>query len=174
MAVTWYVTLSDLAERPGAVELSQITAALGKPMARPEILDALLRGEDTATWPPAEVDVALDALKKIGDAVEETQGLIDGYLQQRGYPLPLREIKPILTGWARAITRYKLHGHRISEEKTDPIVRDYRDAMRLLEQVAVGKFSLGLGDTLPAAGGPPQVTGPGRTFSMDALRDFGK
>ncbi len=174
MTVTWYVPLSELAERPGAVELSQSTAAMGKPLARPEILDALLRGEETSSWPPAEVDVALAAVEKIGDAVEETQGLIDGYLRKRGYKLPLANVPSILTGWARAITRYKLHSHRVSDEKTDPIVRDYRDALKLLEQVAAGKFSLGLGDSLPAAGGPPQITGPGRTFSMDSLRDYGK
>lgn len=174
MALTWYISLAELAERPGSVELSQVTAALGKPVARPEILDALLRGEDTSTWPPAEVEVALAAVKKIGDAVEETQGLVDGYLLKRGYKLPLATVPLILTGWARAITRYKLHPHRVSEEKTDPIVRDYRDALRFLEQVAAGKFSLGLGDSLPAAGGTPQITGPGRTFSMDSLRDYGK
>ncbi|CNJ03399.1 Mu-like prophage protein gp36 [Yersinia aldovae] len=174
MAITWYVALADLAERPGALELSQVTLTQGKPPARPELLDALLRGEDTTPWPPAEVDVALAALKKIGDAIEESQGLIDGYLRQRGYTLPLVTVKPILTGWARAITRYKLHGHRVSEEKTDPIVRDYRDAMKLLEQMAIGKFSLGLGDTVPAAGGAPLITGPGRIFSMDSLRDYGK
>lgn len=174
MVLTWYIPLAELAERPGAVELSQVTAALGKPVARPEILDALLRGEDTSTWPPAEVEVALAAVQKIGDAVEETQGLVDGYLLKRGYTLPLAKVPLILTGWARAITRYKLHSHRISDEKTDPIVRDYRDALKLLEQVAAGKFSLGLGDSLPAYAGTPQITGPGRTFSMDSLRDYGK
>lgn len=174
MALNWYIPLSELAERPGAAELAQVTASMGKPMARPEILDALLRGEDTATWPPAEVEVALAAVKKIGDAVEETQGLVDGYLLKRGYKLPLANVPLILAGWARAITRYKLHAHRISDEKTDPIVRDYRDALKLLEQVAAGKFSLGLGDVLPASGGTPQLSGPGRTFSMDTLRDYGK
>lgn len=122
----WYIPLSELAERPGAAELAQVTAAMGKPMARPEILDALLRGEDTATWPPAEVEVALAAVKKIGgDAVEKLKGLVDGYLLKRGYKLPLANVPLILAGWARAITRYKLHAHRISDEKTDPIVRDY-------------------------------------------------
>lgn len=174
MALTWYISLAELAERPGAVELSQTFAGMGKPMPRPEILDALLRGEETSSWPPAEVEVALAAVAKIGDAVEETQGLVDGYLLKRGYKLPLTKVPSILAGWARAITRYKLHSHRVSEEKTDPIVRDYRDALKFLEQVAAGKFSLGLGDSLPAAGGPPQITGPGRTFSMDTLRDYGK
>lgn len=174
MATNWYISLAQLAERPGAVELSQVAQQVGQPIARPEILDAVLRGEETSQWPAEQVDVALTATKRIGDVVEETQTLIDGYLQQRGYSLPLANILPILTSWARSIARYKLHSHRISDERNDPIVRDYRDALRFLREVADGKFSLGLGDTQKPAGGSPQITGPGRTFSMDSLRDYGK
>ncbi len=174
MATNWYISLTQLAERPGAVELSQVAQQIGKPVARPEILDAVLRGEETSQWPADQVNVALDATTRIGDAVAEAQTLIDGYLQQRGYKLPLANIQPILTSWARSIVRYKLHAHRISDERTDPIVRDYRDALKFLREVADGKFSLGLGDTQKPAGGSPQITGPGRTFSMDSLRDYGK
>lgn len=174
MAVTWYITLAELADRPGAVELSQVTQLPGKPPARPELLDAVLRGEETTSWPPAEVAVALEVVERIGSAVEEAQNLIDGYLRQRGYTLPLVKVHPILSSWGRSVVRYKLHQHRISDERTDPIVRDYRDAMKLMEQLANGKFSLGTTDTQKPAGGPPMVDGPGRTFSMDSLRDFGK
>ena len=113
-------------------------------------------------------------VERIGGAVEEAQNLIDGYLRQRGYTLPLVKVHPILSSWGRSVVRYKLHQHRISDERTDPIVRDYRDAMKLMEQLANGKFSLGATDTQKPAGGPPMVDGPGRTFSMDSLRDFGK
>lgn len=174
MTTAWYVTLAHLAERPGAVELSQTTQQAGKPPARPELLDALLRGEDTSPWPPAEVEVALAAVERIGEAVEKAQSLIDGFLRQRGHRLPLAVIPPLLAGWALDITRYRLHAHRITDEKTDPIVRDYRDALRLLKDVSKGDYSLGIEDPLPAAGGGPHITGPGRTFSMDSLRDFGK
>lgn len=113
-----------------------------------------------------------------GDHVDVIRGQLAlvtyGATVKAGYPLPLPHVPLILKGWARAIVRYRLHAHRISDEKSDPIVRDYRDALNLLGLVAVGKFSLGLGDPLPPAGGKPAVTGPGRTFSMDSLQDYGK
>ncbi|HAT1683660.1 TPA: DUF1320 domain-containing protein [Klebsiella oxytoca] len=169
-----YLTLTDLLDQPGAVELAQVTTPAGGPAVDPALLAALMRGEDISAAPDEAQAGVKAACARQESVMAEAQGLIDGYLRQRGYALPLKAIPPILKGWARAIVRYKLHAHRLSDEKTDPVVRDYRDALLLLGQVATGKFSLGLGDTLPPAGGKPAVTGPGRTFSMDSLRDYGK
>lgn len=169
-----FITLTDLAERPGTVELAQVAQQPGEPVASPAVLAMLMRGEDMSAVPEAEADVARAAAERISDVMEEAQALAEGYLRQGGYPLPLPRVPLILKGWTRAIVRYRLHAHRLSDEKSDPIVRDYRDALNLLGLVAAGKFSLGLGDTRPPAGGRPAVSGPGRTFSMDSLRDYGK
>lgn len=169
-----FITLADLAERPGAVELAQVTQQPGEPAISPVALALLMRGEEMPEVAEAEAAAVLAAVRRITDVMAEAQGLIEGYLRQRGYPLPLVHVPLILKGWARAIVRYRLHAHRISGEQSDPIVRDYRDALNLLGLVSTGKFSLGLGDPLPPAGGKPAVTGPGRTFSMDSLRDYGK
>lgn len=168
------ITLAELAERPGAVELAQVTQQPGEAAISPVALALLMRGEDIAAVPEVDITAARAAIRRIEDVMEEAQGVIDGYLRQGGYALPLPRIPLILKGWARAIVRYRLHAYRISDEKSDPIVRDYRDALKLLELTATGKFSLGIGDTRPVAGGRPAVTGPGRTFSMDSLQDYGK
>lgn len=169
-----YLTLSALLDRPGVVELAQVTTPAGGPAVSPVLLVALINGEDISDAPQAEQAVVQAAKARLESVLAEAQGLTDGYLRQRGYPLPLATVPPILSGWVRDIARYRLHAHRLSDEKNDPIVRDYRDALLLLGQVATGKFSLGLGDSLPPAGGNPSVSGPGRTFSMDSLQDYGK
>ncbi|HGB3471673.1 TPA: gp436 family protein [Salmonella enterica subsp. diarizonae serovar 61:l,v:z35] len=169
-----YLTLTDLLDQPGVVELAQVTTPAGGPAVDPSLLSALIRGEDISDAPDTVQAGVKAARACVESVITEAQGLTDGYLRQRGYVLPLTTVPPVLTGWVRAIVRYKLHAYRLSDEKTDPIVRDYRDALMFLSQVALGKFSLGLGDTLPPAGGKPAVTGPGRTFSMDSLRDYGK
>lgn len=168
-----YVTLVELADRPGPSELAQVATPLRYPAVDPALLDALLRGEPVTAWPQAEVQIGLDALEVIVSAIADAGALIDGYLQRRGYRLPLSSHFGIVTGWARAITRYLLHKDRLSAEATDPIVRDYRDALKFLQMVAEGKFSLGQDDPVaPAGGGSPEIAAPPRVFSRDALKDF--
>ena len=79
----------------------------------------------------------------------------------------------IVTAWTRAIARYFLHKDRIrTDEKSDPIVRDYRDAMKLLQLTAEGKFSLGAEDDLVSQGtGSPEFT-PGSSTIRDSLKDY--
>ena len=53
-------------------------------------------------------------------------------------------------------------------------MRDYKQVLAFLKLVADGKYSLGIDDSLPVAGGVPKQTGPIRVFDMDTLRDFGR
>ncbi|MBG6289674.1 DUF1320 domain-containing protein [Pseudomonas nitroreducens] len=130
-------------------------------------------GNPVSAWPPEEIEIGTQALDVIVSSVNDAQAYIDGFLQQRGY-LPLQQRFGIVTGWARAITRYLLHKDRLGPgEDKDPIVRDYRDAVKFLQLTADGKFSLGQDDpTLPPGGGGPQVCTSGRTFSSELLKDF--
>lgn len=168
-----YVTLAELADRPGPEELSQAATPGRRRAVDPDLLDALLRGQPVADWTPEEIEVGALTLDVIVSAVNDAQAYIDGFLQQRGY-LPLEQRFGIVTGWARAITRYLLHKDRLGPgEEKDPIVRDYRDAVKFLQLTADGKFSLGQDDpTLPPGGGGPQVCTSGRTFSGELLKDF--
>ena len=113
-----------------------------------ELLQALLCGHDTSTWPPEDVALAQAAVQRIDTAVADATAMIDGYLAKRGYALPLSPVPGLVTAWCRAITRYMLHKDRRALEATDRIARGYTDALRLLQQTADGKFSLGAEDVV--------------------------
>jgi len=157
-----YVTLAQLAERPGATELAQVATAEVDAIVDPALMDALLRGTDTSAWTPAQVAVGNDAIGRINDAITDAGGVIEGFLAKRGYPLPLNPVPPIVGGWARAITRYLLHKDRITDPKVDPIGRDYQDALKFLQLTANGQFSIGATDTtvVPGIGLPQTITDP--------------
>lgn len=146
-----YVTLAQLVDLPGSLELSQVASDKHGHLVEAELLELTLLDGDRSAWPADETAAADRARGRIETAVAEADALIDGYLGKR-YTLPLSSPPGILATWARAIARYKLHGERVSDEKRDPVARDYRDALRFLAQVAEGKFSLGLED--PVAQGP--------------------
>ncbi|WP_220814088.1 gp436 family protein [Pseudomonas paralcaligenes] len=169
-----YVTLPELADRPGATELAQAATPLRYPSVAPDLLDALLRGEPVGSWPAEEVQIGTETLDVIVSAINDAQAIIDGYLRRRGYPLPLATRFSIVTAWARAIARYLIHKDRLSAEATDPILRDYRDALKFLQLVADGKFSLGPDDPIaPVSGGTPEFSAPPRVFDRHTLKDFG-
>ena len=174
-----YITHTELAERPGARELAQVATADNLRVIDFELMDASLRGADRSAWSAGDLTAADDALRRIDDAVTEADALIDGYLAKRGYALPLdlaaASTRKLIAGWSRAITRYLLQKDSISEEKTSPIARDYRDALRLLQLTAEGKFSLGADD--PQASGTSASTDvrfsfPEPVFGRKELRSF--
>ncbi|RRV29475.1 DUF1320 domain-containing protein [Pseudomonas sp. o96-267] len=150
-----YITLDDLAERPGARELAQVATKEGVRAVATDLMEATLRGDDRSAWAADLVAVADDALQRIQDAVTEAESLIDGYLAKRSYPLPLSPVPKLVTGWARDIARYLLHKDRGGKEDSDPIVRNYKDALKFLGLVAEGKFSLGAED--PITSNPNQL-----------------
>lgn len=141
-----YLTPADLAERPGATELAQVASSQHGALVDYALMDATLRGADRSAWSVDEVAAADEALARVQNAVTEAESVIDGYLVKRGYPLPLSPVPPLVTGWARSIARYLLHKDRISDDRSDPIARDYRDALKFLGLTAEGKFSLGAAD----------------------------
>lgn len=164
-----YVTHQQLAERPGARELAQVASDEHQPLVPDELMELTLLGQPRDSWPPEQVQQADSALERIDDAVADADGLIDGFLRQRGYALPMQPVPRLVVAWSRAISRYYLHRNRQSLESNDPIVRDYRDALKLLQQVADGKLSLGVDDSM--ALGTAQAGRPCRLI-RDALEDF--
>jgi len=142
-----YVTLTELAQIPGALELAQVASDQHGAVVDAELMELSLLAADRSAYTAPEIAAADAALVRITQAMTEAQSVIDGYLGKR-YALPLATVPTILATWARSITRYRLHANRISDDRTDPIARDYRDAIKFLEQVAAGKFSLGIDDPL--------------------------
>lgn len=175
-----YITHTDLAERPGARELAQVASTEHlRALVPAELLDAALRGADRTAWTAEQNAAADEALRRIDDAAADAAALIDGYLVQRGYTLPLdlpsQAGRTMLTTWCRAITRYNLHRHSIQDEARSPIARDYRDALKLLQQLADGKFSLGAADPEKTAGGSGtdvRFQFPPNVFGRDQLKAF--
>lgn len=167
-----YVTHAQLADRPGPRELAQVATAERDAIVDDELMLATLLAQDRSAWSAEEIAVADAALQRIDDAVADADGLINGYLAKRAYTLPLDPTPRIVTTWSRDISRYFLHKDRLSSEGNDPIVRGYKDALRLLEQLAIGKFSLGLDDEQVTTGvGSPEYT-PGTFTLRDALTDY--
>ncbi|KAF1009062.1 MAG: hypothetical protein GAK28_00695 [Luteibacter sp.] len=145
MDTALYVTPAQLAEKPGARELAQVATRTRDAIVPDALMDATLRGSDRSAWTVAQLATADEALARIMEAIQGAQGIIDGFLA-RTRPLPLPKVPSVVTVWARAITRYQLHGDRSASETDDPIVRDYKDALKFLQLTADGKFSLGLDD----------------------------
>lgn len=166
-----YVTLAQLAERPGALELAQLASDPHEPVLDAELMDRTLRGLDRSAYTPAEIARADAAAARIAEAVAEATARIDGYLGQRGYPLPLSPVPGLVAGWCRDIARYLLSGERPTDDRSDPVVRGYRDAIRMLEQLAQGKLSLGAGDPLSVgpADGTVELASRARLFTRDSL-----
>ncbi|MDH0494250.1 gp436 family protein [Comamonas aquatica] len=169
-----YINPADLAERPGARELAQVATAEHKRIVDTELMDATLRGASRDAWTPEQQADADEAMARIQDAVTEADALVDGHLAKRGYALPLAPVPKLVTGWSRAITRYLLHKSRVSMESTDPIVRDYRDALKLLQLTAEGKFSLGADDVVATGGASTDVRFeyPEPVFGRHQLKAF--
>jgi phage gp36-like protein len=167
-----YVTHAQLAERPGARELAQVASDEHQPLVPYELMEQTLQAADRSAWTPEQIALADQALQRVDDAVADADGLIDGFLRQRGYPLPLSPVHRLVTVWSRAISRYNLHKHRRTLESDDTIVRDYRDALKLLQQVADGKLSLGAADELAESGVGKPLIKRGCTPVRDALRDY--
>lgn len=143
-----YITTEQLAELPGARELAMVASARHRPVVNSELMEATLREEDRTQWSPEETAEADEALERITSTVQQAESLINGFLAKRRYTLPLNPVPRLVTGWTRDITRYYLHKDRVSSEGTDPIVRAYNDALKLLTMIEQGKFSLGGEDEL--------------------------
>lgn len=169
-----YITLLNLSERPGLIELTQLVAQDGEIPADAKLLDAIINSNDISSWTSDEIINANRAISRINESIDDAEAEINGFLMQRGHKLPLIKVPRLLSDWARIIVRYKLHRNRVSDEKSDPIVRDYKQVLAFLKLVAEGKYSLGIDDALPVAGGVPKQTGPVRVFDMNTLRDFGR
>ena len=169
-----YITLLNLAERPGLIELSQTVAQDGEIPVSSDLLSTIIHEQDTSSWSTDDVAAAHATISRITESINDSEAEINGFLRQRGHKLPLTVVPRLLTDWARIIVRYKLHRNRVSDEKNDPIVRDYKQVLGFLKMVAEGKYSLGIDDALPVAGGVPKQTGPVRVFDMNTLRDFGR
>lgn len=172
-----YATPAELADAKLTRELAQVATPERYPIVGDALMEATLRGEDRTAFPPADVAIADEALAVIEAQLQAASNLIDGYLVVRKpvpYTVPVSPVPPILSTWTQWIARYLLHKDRVNtEDRSDPVVRNYRDALKFLDLVRDGKFSLGAADPLPPpSAGEVDFVAPDRVFTMDTLRDF--
>ena len=114
-----YVTPAQLAEKPGATEISQVaTSEHAAALVDPALMLATLRGESRDAWEPGEIAEADEALARVNQAIDETDALVDAYIRKRVTAVPVLPVPSILTRIARAIVRYELHRHRISPSRS--------------------------------------------------------
>jgi phage gp36-like protein len=169
-----YITGEQLAESPGARELAEVATATHSTLVEPELMEATLRGDERTGWTVDEITVADDAHARIVGVMENAESIVDGYLARSGYSLPLSPVPLLVSGWVRDIGRYILHKDRISAEGSDPILRAYRDAMKLLQLTAEGKFGLGANDSV--INNPDRIdvqfNGDAPAFSRSELKSF--
>jgi phage gp36-like protein len=165
-----YVTLLQLLQIPGAKELAEVASSEHAPLVDALLLELTLTDGVRTEYSAEEIAGADAARARIEAAIAEVDGTVDGYLGRR-YALPLASVPTVLAGWARSMVRYKLHPHRGSTEQTDPVVRDYRDAIKFLTLVADGKFSLGIADPVSQGDslGEVQIESGKKVFGRDHL-----
>lgn len=164
-----YISHKQLAERPGARELAQVAVPAHENKISYELMQASLTGADRSAWIADDVRIADAALRRIDDAVADATAVIDGFVGKRGY-LPFTNVPPIVVGWCRAITRFYLHQDIVDDKSK--IIADYKEAMKMLQQVANGDFSLGVADTVVKTSTGSPVIKLGSTTFRDALKDY--
>lgn len=168
-----YVSYIQLAERPGALELSQQASPDFGELVSVELMDATLRDADRSSWTDEETAQADLALVRIDEAVADADALIDGYLQRGGYNTPLTDVPTLVVQWSRSITRYLLHRELVTKSgEADPVLRDYNNALKMLQQVANGQLMLGVKQLEASGFGGSPLIKKGKTALRDALRDF--
>lgn len=109
-----YATQQHMVDRFGLAEIVQLT--------------------DVAE--PATGGVVTSVLNR---ALEDADAEINGYLAAR-YVLPLSATPTLVVGLACDIARYRLY----SDAVTETVEKRYKAAVRMLENIASGKISLGL------------------------------
>lgn len=139
-----YITLQQLGEKPGLMELAQVTAQVGQPPADWRIIGKIIDGEDVAGEPPVAVEKAQQAIARINEVIADASALIDGYLRQRGYKLPFKANTAHFNHVGAQSGPLPLHQHLPAKKADNPIVRDYAIRSEVLQLVAEGKFHLAL------------------------------
>lgn len=168
-----YVTPLQLAEKPGPRELAQLASSEHRAVVDAALMDLTLRDGDRSGYAADLIAQADAALARIAQAIAETSELMDGYLAAR-LALPLDPVPLTLTRIARAIVRYELHKDRVTDARTDPVARDYYDALKLLDAIRDGKVTVGPTDPT-AADSPTQdirIASGRKAFGSDELRGF--
>lgn len=107
-------------------------------------------------------------------AISNTNELIDGYLRDR-YVLPLSPVPGLINTLAVDITAWRLYARRVKLTPPEGVSERYRDALKTLELIRIGKLKLGIGEkeTPGSTSDAAQITSqPPRIFSSETLHGY--
>lgn len=139
-----YATLQGLINRYGAGMIEQLT--------------------DRSDPPAGMIDTEV-----VARALTDTDGMIDGYLRAR-YRTPLAEVPPQVADIALSIAVWKLHRYAPNEK----IAEDYKDALRVLREIAGGTIVLTAEsvEPVPTGGTGARITDRERPLTEANLKGF--
>lgn len=108
---------------------------------------------------------------KVDEAISSAGGEIDGYLAGR-YQVPIDPVPALVAKCAVDIATYNLYS-RVVESVPETRKDRYKNAVRILENIAAGKLTLG---ETPAPAATPassvRASAPARIFSDDKLNGY--
>jgi len=108
----------------------------------------------------------------VNRAIEAADELIDTSIRGR-YSLPLAVVPPLIKTLAVDIAVWRIYGRRRTLNMPEAVTLGYKEAVRLLTQIANGAMVLDLPTSpVTAAIGGPVVSAPERLFPRDTLRRF--
>ncbi|CAN7258212.1 gp436 family protein [Brucella pseudogrignonensis] len=107
----------------------------------------------------------------IDAALVHADNIVNGYVSVQ-YELPFKAVPDLLRTWAVSIARYFLHRNGQDEH----IVRDYKEALSSLKEIAAGRLKLPVGPDDPApqpsSGSDVSIVGPEPVFTADKLKGW--
>lgn len=162
-----YVTPSQVLAQFSAEEIAQ-RADRGIPrLVTAGMLAAAAAGQPLDDYTPEEQAATVGALDILQAKLGDTDGVIDGYLAGR-YNLPLAATPRLLLVIACDLVRYALYDDQV----TEVIEQRYKDAIRMLEQIAKGTITLGVGlEPSPEVDGV-KYCAPPKVFNAGALEGY--
>lgn len=117
-----------------------------------------------------DLDGAADP-EVVDAALVHADNTVNGYVSVQ-YRLPLASVPDLLRTWAVSIARYYLH----RDGAPDYVVRDWKEAIASLKDVAAARLRLPVDPDEPApqpsSGSDVSIVGPGPVFSADKLKGW--
>ncbi|AFL76235.1 phage protein Gp36 family protein [Thiocystis violascens] len=158
---------ADLLTPHGARELAQLATPEGVPTLDPDLLAAVVRGEEVdGEWDAEDIAQAHLALATLQAAVDTANARINRVALGR---VLSADEQGMLHTYALDIARWRLYDDGQLPE-LHPVLLRYREAVRFLERVADGREPLG--QATAGTAGLAQASAPVRQFDADTLAAY--
>lgn len=112
----------------------------------------------------------------VDNAISAADELIDGYLRSRYSSLPLSTVPKLITNISVDLAIFYLHQRRFRTNMPESIESQYKNQVRILEQIQKGFISLGIEpvstETKQTGGVRVNKTSADRYFNNDLMKNF--